>query len=286
MTAGRVILPLLDVAIVCAIPLEPEDWLGRSHSSPCGDFVRSFAAAKFDGDYDKAWSYFKSEAAFVSKRLELFVSWGALIYRKATTKNLNEASSLRKDVVVIAHWKGEGVVGDDVRQPDQVHEAARSMGLDVPALGANGKASATDVTKTLDDYVAGALCWTQEGRPTTDSILSSIARRERLNNIPGLVSGNRVELWDAMLSREDFASLLDRDQLRTLYLAICTSNYLLETTRRVNPAAICLGGRDTVRADLTLLKLTAALNLCRLEKKPLWQCLAMAGEMFDQMGKK
>lgn len=221
----------------------------------------------------------------MNKRLELFASWGALLYRNATTSNLNEASSLRKDVVVIAHWKGEGVVGDDVREPNQVREGAKSLGLDVPPIGANCKAGAADVAKPLDKYVSEALVWTQEGRPTTDSILASISRRECLNNIPGLVSGNRVEMWDAMLSREDFASLLDREQLRTLYLAICTSNYLLETTRRANPAAICLGGRDTVRADVTLLKLTAALNLCRLERKPLWRCLAVAGDMFDQLGR-
>ena len=212
---------MLDAAVLCALPLDRKAWLGRAHSTPCGDFARSFAAARFDGNHEKAWSFFKDEARFVDSELALFASWGVLVCRQASSNDLKQASSLRKDIAVIAHWKGEAGLQRAVPQDRQGHGPGHSK---------------------------------------------------------------RVELWDAMLSRDEFASLLHRERLRTLYLAICSSDYLLEATRRSNPDAICLGSRDTVRAGISMMKLAAALNLCRLDSKPLWRCLATAGEMFDQMG--
>jgi hypothetical protein len=275
---------VLDAAVLCCVPLSRESWLDRAHSDYHGDFVRSFSAERFERDYESAWSYFRTEAEFIGRKLDLLATWGVSVYRDATSADLKMASSERRDIAVVAHWKGETVLEEDIQHPRHVLEHARLLLPEFHFDPTKNIDSATDVAQSLEAFVVEALRWTSEGRPTVDSVLASISRRELLNGIPGLASGNRVEMWDGMLSRTEFAAFLDREKLRTLFLAICTSNYLLEATRLANPRAICLGSRETVRADISLSKLTAALNLCRLERKPLWRCLVTAAEMFDQLG--
>lgn len=277
---------MLNAAVLWTIPLNREDWLERAHSTSSGDFVRSFASAKFGRDYEKAWSYFRVDAEFFDKKLDQFASWGVSVYRNATSADLKEASTARRDIVVVAHWKDESVLTDDVGDSDHVRQSARLLVPELELNSASRGMCATEVAKALNDYVVSALRWTPEGRPTFDSIQVCIARRDMLNNVAGLAVGNRVEMWDLMLTRSDFAALLHRSQLRTLWLAICSSNYLLEAIRQSNPDAICLASRDTVRVDVMVLKLAAALQICRFEGKPLWRCLAVVGDMFDQMGKR
>lgn len=155
----------LDVAVLCAIPLDERDWHGRAALSPCGDFVRFIAETRFGGDSAAAWTFFSDEAQFIERKLEIFAARGIAVRRRATGGDIAEAAARHKDVVVIAHWKGpdflQGGAGDRLETWDSMLSADEFSTL-FPA-GFGGCAymvvcTSTFLAETFRRRHPGALC--------------------------------------------------------------------------------------------------------------------------------
>jgi hypothetical protein len=275
-----------DMALLCCIPLEEEEWNERFASAQLGDFVRSNAEAKGGNDPDKTWQLFSAEASFIRRKLEALAHEGIAVVLHATATDIRESAMHFKDIVVIAHWKHERVFKSDILSPVslwtwmlQVDPAMQRLGLSAEdALLADKLRDIIDglVVHGGSDLVAfsaGA-----DGR-----LPASVLRRDALNTIPHLAPGNRIETWDAMLSAEQFSELFGPRFEGTALMAICYSILLAETFRLRHPNAICICNKETANAGLNLAKLGAAVSLARKKRLPLWQALNQAGDMIDSL---
>jgi len=287
-----------DIAILNCIPLDEIDWHKRAEATPCGDFVRFLSETRFNGNISNAWDFFQSEAAFIKEKLEKFETRGNLVKYKATTDDIQDAAKCM-NVVLIAHWKGPRVLIKDIIHPidllkflfekNIIKQSFSSLINDIPIQLRNVLMEFI-IYGTENQTGADAHGDIKEDNINTidqiDKQYKLIERRERLNEIPVLIQGNRLEAWDAMLSAEAFSKLFAPSFNGTVYMIVCTSNYMTEIFRRQHKDAICICSRNPVSAGLDLAKLDAAFKIMDDKKIQLWRALQVVGEMIDSIAKK
>jgi hypothetical protein len=277
-----------DIALLCCIPLEEADWFERFASEECGDFVRSNAQAKFNGDAEQAWQFFSPEAAFIGRKLDALAKEHVKVVLRATTMHIREAAAQCKDVVVLAHWKHERVLRSDIRSPTSLwrHLLEVDPGLHRLGLSENEPAQLVDgLCGALDQLVlhGGSDLVAIPAAVANGRLPATVLRRDALNEIPYLAPGNRLETWDAMLPADQFSKLYGKGFDGTALMEICHSTLVAETFRTYHPDAICIGNRDPANAGLNLTKLDAAVKLMRSMRIPLWRALNLVGEMIDSL---
>lgn len=114
MTAARLRSGPLDLAVLCCLPLERDEWPERARlAPPAGDFVRFGAAAASTGSLDAAWAAFQREAAFLERKFDTMEQDRVSIYRRATVKSLREAAARHANLALFAHWKGPNLLPAD-----------------------------------------------------------------------------------------------------------------------------------------------------------------------------
>jgi hypothetical protein len=275
-----------DLAVLCCIPLTEAEWMERHEQPECGDFVRRNTQERGRGDPTRTWNLFRSEAVFIRRKLDSFVDRGVHVGLNATGDDIAQAAKLATNLAVIAHWKHERVFADDVRAPQALRHLLQAQGHDLPGVPDGGtEADAETLAGYLDRMVL-------DGQSPLVAIPdnygdgrlpASILRRERLNELPHLCAGNRVELWDAMVSAAEFSELFGDTFVGTASMQICYSEFLSETFRLRHPDGLCLCTRDTTRAGLNLSKLDAALTLMRARRLQLWRALEEAADIIDSL---
>ncbi|MDB5920068.1 MAG: hypothetical protein JWR40_4302 [Massilia sp.] len=269
------------VAVLCAIPLTEEDWMrvgpGVPEVAPWSDFVR-FVSCNFRSDPRAAWAVFSREAMFVANRLAKLGEQGATVRLQATASDLGEASRTHDHVVLLAHWKGDAVLPSDVRD---VHEAAafiRQFGLDE----ANGTVAVTECHRILNRFVSGMEeAPVRPGPASPDCVRARMARREFINERTSILPGNRLELWDAMLTAPQLAALFPLQFAGTFLAIACESVHLAEAFPPGVAERVVLSNRDAVRIGLGVAKLGAALALMQSAKLSLAQAWQHAADMID-----
>lgn len=270
----------LDFAVLNCVPLNEDDWCSRAAATDIGDFVRFVSETRFGGDVASAWAYFRSEARFLEGKLERFRRRGAEVVERATSLDLRQALHQYQNVVLVAHWKGEGVLSNDIESAEKITESLQGSILNLN--GNSGPPGATaDILKTELNRFIHDVSNSELSRARQDRVNVSIERRDLLNGVQGLKPGNRLELWDRLLSIEQFAALFPPVFSGTLVLAICTSDYMADVLRRRHRDAMFFCGRDPVSAGQMLAKLDAAHALMVATNTSLWRGLLQAEEMID-----
>jgi hypothetical protein len=277
-----------DVTLLCCIPLEKTEWLERFASEEVGDFVRSIAEEKFKGDPHQTWRMFSREAAFIQRKLDALANKNVEVVRHATTAHIRKAAAQCKDLVVIAHWKHERVFKFGIRSSSSLwrHMLEVDPGLQRLGLSTSEPERVTDQLRdALDDLVlhGGSELVAIRAGFGNGRLPASVLRREALNAIPYLASGNRLETWDSMVSADQFSELFGTGFEGTALMAICYSTLLAETFRAYHPNAICICNNKTANAGLNLAKLDAALVLMRSKQIPLWRALNQVGDIIDSL---
>ena len=278
--------PEAELAVLCCIPLTEAEWMDRHAQPQCGDFVRRNTQERGGGDPKRTWNLFRGEAAFIQRKLNSFVDRGVHVRRHATRDDIALAARRATNLAVIAHWKHERVFADDIRAPRVLRRLLQEQGHALPEASHGGdQAQAEVLAAYLDDLVLdGQSALVAIPDQHADGRLpASILRRERLNGLPHLCAGNRVELWDAMVSAAGFSELFGEAFVGTACMQICHSVFLSETFRLRHPNGLCLCTRDTTRAGLNLSKLDAALTLMRARRLPLWRALEEASNIIDSL---
>ena len=102
-----------DVAVLCCIPLDGDRWVKVAALQPLGDFVRFVVEARLKSSVSDAWTFFSREASFVSRKLDEIESRGMAVVRAATPADIARATTVHRNVVVIAHWKGTALPSDN-----------------------------------------------------------------------------------------------------------------------------------------------------------------------------
>lgn len=116
-----------DLAVLCCLPLSEQDWHERLAQRQCGDFVRMTVEKKFAGNAQAAWSVFAREAEFIERKLSSFSQRGLSVTRRATASDIAQAALGHRDVVVLAHWKGDTALASDHDLPDNRLETWDAM---------------------------------------------------------------------------------------------------------------------------------------------------------------
>lgn len=281
-----------DIAILNCIPLNKNDWDERAALNPCGDFVRFVSETRFKGDVNNAWNFFEAEAKFIKEKLEKFESLGSMINFRATANDIKNAAQSFKDVILIAHWKGPRVLRKDIVEPVNLLEFLLSEKIVILPISIQIDGDNPQLHSVLMEFVLSgtknqtgiSLDGDKSGlRNQFDTEDEMIERRGFLNVTSALMKGNRLETWDAMLSAEQFSQLFAPSFNGTVYLIVCTSNYVTEVFRRQHADAICICSRDPIRAGLSLAKLDAALRLIENQNIQLWKALQAAGDIIDSI---
>ena len=277
-----------NVAVLCCIPLQESEWLERFASSPCGDFVRSNAEAKFDGNPNHAWRMFSREANFIQRKLGLLENKGVNVSLRAGTVDIREAAVRDTNIVVIAHWKHERVLRSDLLSPASLwqHMLEVDPSLERMELSPRKTEKFEDKLRNiLDELVlqGGSRLVDLPGSLGNGSLPVSVLRREVLNELPLLAVGNRLETWDSMISAAEFSELFGAGFRGTVLMATCHSVLLAEIFRRRHPRAICICCRNPTSAGLNIAKLDAAVTLMKSERIPLWHALNKIGDVVDSL---
>lgn len=276
------------VALLCCIPLEESEWLERFASTECGDFVRSNAEEKFNGNPHQTWRMFSREGAFIQRKLDALGSKQVEVVLRAGSAHIREAAAQYENIVVIAHWKHERILSSDILSPESLwrHLLEVDPRLQRPGMSADKPHQITDdLRSTLDHLVlhGGSNVVAIPAGLGNGRLPASVLRREVLNTIPYLAAGNRIETWDSMMSAEQFSELFGNGFDGTAVMAICNSVLLAETFRIRHPNAICICNKDTANAGLNLAKLDAAVVLMRAKQISLWRALNEIGDVVDSL---
>lgn len=105
---------LLDLAVLCCLPLEQSEWLSRGGlAPPRGDFVRFCGMTVGEGDLMAAWNVFEREATFLRRKFDGMARAGIFVCLQATAEDIRNAARHHRNVAVFAHWKGPELLPDD-----------------------------------------------------------------------------------------------------------------------------------------------------------------------------
>ena len=274
----------LDIALLNCIPLDEEDWHQRATLAPCGDFVRFVSETRFNGNPRDAWNFFRTEAEFIKRKLDIFAARGGAVKLRATVDDIRDAAAHHNDVVLIAHWKSEAILLSDITRPAQLIELLAQEKICRQLSPSTEPDVQVRLHDALNEFIfEPAVPLGAVAIPRRDALDRSMKRREILNQIPILAQGNRLEVWDAMLSAKEFSQLFPSSFDGTTFMVVCTSDVLAETFRRQHCSAVCICSRDPVRAGLAMAKLDAALSLMSTKGIPMWRALQKAGDMIDSI---
>ena len=195
---------MLDLAVLCCIPLNETEWINRSKLAPCGDFVRFVAETKFNGNFKAAWNFFQREAEFVDHKLESFVSRDISVVKRATTADIQEFAHRYRDVVVIAHWKGVTPLPSDAPDVDcdQIETWDNMLSADDFAMlfppGFLGSVfmavcNSTRAAESFRRRHLGAICVCSR-----DPVMHGLAMA-KLDVATRLMSSRKMPLWKGLL---------------------------------------------------------------------------------------
>lgn len=247
--------------------------MARAAPDHPGDFVR-FAASSVADDAAAAWQAFSREAAFTATRLDALAGQGVGLTLQATAACLRAAAG-HDNVVLIAHWKGNALAPGDLLNLPACQDLAETLGLE--RAGTDDEAGCR---RQLAQFIAaGAAAAPASG--AHDVAAARTARREWLNQFACLRPGNRIELWDAMLSIDEVATLFPADFCGTLLALSCYSDNLAEAFRRACPHATILCTSDPVAVGLGVAKLSAAFAIMQQKACPLAAALRTVADMID-----
>ncbi len=249
------------------------------HSTESKDFVRSNMAATGLNDPGRAWLLYEHEAQFIRKKLATFGRLGVKVVEHATRSDLAENAPRHADLIVIAHRKGERILGYDI--PDE--NATRRM-IAVASPEAS-KLLDADSSPSFLIEVLNRLVFT--GTTSADAPRglegSAVVNRDHLSRHLGLRPGSLVELWDGLWPTSNVVDVFPPDFAGTIVFCICNSALVADEFSQQRPDSICCCNLGTTSAGLGLAKIHAALTSRMQSGKPLWLALNEVELLIDSI---
>jgi hypothetical protein len=240
------------IQLLCGVPTSKAAFAARVGTS---DFLRKYRTASdaehVMGEIDRAWQ--NDYSPLIADPLALLIrSAQELRIEVDTDANLTAlkaATSNKRVVIILSHWKGPEIVADDLlSQVGKAAFAARPKNLrnafgrwlaaelgrspSVKSLWPFANARVLTLTEILNQALSVRL---EETNVLVDRVLEqpqtlSARRREILDmTFDGLLTpGNRLELFDGLHSKEQIETAIAPNFDGILDLTTCTSAYLAD----------------------------------------------------------
>lgn len=225
--------------LLLALPASASELQARLREPEVGDAVRMWAHERDAADGDALWRTYRKVANAMDRAEQQVAAAGAAVVRRATRAALREA--LQDDgavLTLVAHWKGARVYPFDLRHPQAI----------VSALGRHAQGERLLVRQLLGPARIESLLHRPEALAEALDLLvveqdfdpvpayqadDADELREARNRawleaqFPGaLCAGNRLELWDGMISAADFIAAVPLQRRAAIDLAVCHSTVL------------------------------------------------------------
>jgi hypothetical protein len=226
---------LSNLAMLVCLPADHQTFLDRVSKS---DYLKKYslnAEAFWEDEY-------RSQVAEPVQRLvERARTFGAHIEPRATLQSLHDATTKKKIVVLLTHWKGSAVSADDIVCENKATFLARldsAPGSAPRYLARLLSESATE--RGIQEFVESAIPELEDSNPdgfivSSDPITVRSERRDLVDKwFEGLLRpGNLLEFWDGLYARDDVARQVDCGFKGILDVAACNSSILADYLNRV-----------------------------------------------------
>lgn len=225
--------------LLLTMPQSASELQARLHEPEVGDAVRMWAHERGAADGDALWRTYRKVAQAMDRAEQQVAAAGAAVVRRATRAAL--CAALQDDgavLALVAHWKGARVYPFDLRHPEAI----------VSALGRSAQGERLLVRQLLGP----ARIETLRHRPAAlAAALDLLVVEQDFDPVPAsqaddadelrearnrawldalfrgaLCAGNRLELWDSMISVSDFIAAVPLQRRAAIDLAVCHSTVL------------------------------------------------------------
>lgn len=256
-----------DCAVAIAFPLTQEDFFKDIQPGSGKDFIRSFAATAPRTRVESQWERYRPVADAISARLPQLESMGVAVVTRVNREQLMELLRHRRVVTVMAHWRFDRIVPDDIVDTEKIlaelelgsTSVRRALAASIvergagwllqPATKNSTRESREELARQLDGIAEDSTRAYRRSigrwRVATESLgsageVSSAHERIALPRpvleaeFPGsLRQGRAVELGDGFVTISQFTESIPQGFAGVLDLSICNSIFLAEAVKRV-----------------------------------------------------
>lgn len=270
-----------DCALALAIPLDREAF----HSDLAAESPREFAKANV-GKWERpehAWRRYRPVIEAAERAIATLQSAGGSVLRDASLEDLREAFERRAVVTLVAHWRFDPIVPEDILDPavildrirsprdelqrfvsDTVAEALPAEARQLVSAGSReGVAMLLSAATRAYESSLDALKPSDMGsKQPRSQPMSRLLLESAFSDV--LRAGRVVELAGGFCSAAELIATIPAGYSGVVDLSICNSLVLAERIKRERPSCLVVANRRRARPDLRLLRyryVIRALNL-------------------------
>ncbi|MBI5256002.1 MAG: hypothetical protein HY855_05850 [Burkholderiales bacterium] len=251
--------------LLLTLPADPATMARRMAAAEVGDCLRMWAHDRGAADAQALWPSYARVAQALQRCATQVVALGGTVVQCAGLAALREALADEGALLtLVAHWKGARVCPFDLRDADAllaalgrqargdpllVRQLAGPAEIDAlaraampPAARQAALAQALDTLVLDQDFLPPPA-----GQADDPDECREARNRQWLESVfPGaLVPGNRLELWDRMVSADEFVAAVPVDRRAPIDLAVCHSAVLARRLQFERDGPVLVNRRPT-----------------------------------------